>query len=390
MKKQAQKVPVDYLLLYVPFIIIVVIAIGLIPFLVFTSYRHLLPELVRFSVPFLSSFIIVIFITPLICCLARKYGCIDRSTKFKKDKIPTPLLGGVVIFLSFAVVLLAQKNLTIEMWSIFVGGAIIFLLGTMDDIYRLSSRVRLLGQLAATIIVMSAGLKVTFFPATWWGEGLTFLVTVFWVIGIINAMNFIDGADGLASGVAVISSLFFFLLTLHLTQLHVSVIAVIVMGAGLGFLCYNFKPAKIYLGDGGSAFLGFILAVIALFGGWSDKGPVVALGIPVTILSVLIFDMIYITISRIKNGQVKTFQEWLDYRGEDHFHHRLMKLGFGEREMVIFIYLICFLLGFSALIFEVVEGSFYTVVVLAQVATLFFLISLLMLVGRDPKIKTGV
>ena len=150
-------------------------------------------------------------------------------------------------------------------------------------------------------------------------------------------------------------------------------------------LFHNFKPATIYLGDGGSTFFGFLLASFALYGGWSSKGPVIALGIPVLILGVLIFDMCYITMSRIRNGKVTNIKEWLDYTGKDHFHHRLIQLGFSERQTVLFIYFACIISGLSALTLEHTYNWFYVAVLVLQSVLIFIIISLLMIVGRRLK-----
>jgi len=220
-------------------------------------------------------------------------------------------------------------------------------------------------------------------PHTPLGITIACLITLLWILGIINSVNFFDGADGLATGITFISSMFFFLITLHLQQYHVCLPAVILCGCCAGFFIFNFKPAKIYLGDGGSTFLGFILACLALYGGWSDRHPVVALGIPTLILGVLIFDMVYITISRISTGKVKSFREWLDYTGRDHFHHRLMDLGFSERNAVLFIFITCLTLGLGALQLEKAQTSYPVVIQIIQAVFIFLVITLLMLTGRE-------
>ena len=158
--------------------------------------------------------------------------------------------------------------------------------------------------------------------------------------------------------------------------------ASIFAGCCFGFLMFNYKPAKIYLGDGGSTLLGFLLASFALYGGWSENGIIVALGIPVLILGVLIFDMIYITLSRVKNGKVRTVREWLDYRDRDHFHHRLINIGLKEEDAVLFIFIICIILGLSALVLENTQFSYPAILLIIQGSLIFVVTSILMLVGR--------
>ena len=131
--------------------------------------------------------------------------------------------------------------------------------------------------------------------------------------------------------------------------------------------------------------MGFVLSSITLYGQWSEKGHVVALGIPLLILGVLVFDMTYITVSRVKNGSVKNLGEWLDYVGHDHFHHRLIHLGFKEEHAVIFIYIICTILGISALVLEKSQAAYHVVILSIQACLIFAAVIMLMLIGREKK-----
>jgi UDP-GlcNAc:undecaprenyl-phosphate GlcNAc-1-phosphate transferase len=350
---------------------------------ILTRYRHLVYPLLKYLLPGGLALFFALTLTPLCIKTARKFKIVDKNAADRKDKFATPLLGGLAIYLAFFITLFLYRPWTPQMMSIIIGGSIIFLLGTLDDIKPVSSTIRLIGQVTACLIVMKAGLVVTFMPDTLWGDIIAYVLTFIAILGIINATNFVDGVDGLAAGFTVISSLFFLLIALHLQQYPVVIISSVLIGSCLGFLFFNFKPAKIYLGDGGSTFLGFMLACIALYGGWSSWGPIIAIGIPVIILGVLIFDLFYITISRIKNGSVKNFKQWLDYRGRDHFHHRLINLGFKDHEAVLFIYAICIILGLSALVIEHARVSYPVVVLFIQALLIFLLISMLMLKGRQ-------
>ncbi len=355
-----------YILLFMAFL-------GTLNYYIVTRYSALIPSLIKCLMPALFAFFLTMVLVPL---------CMKAARKFHVKDGQVPLLGGIGIFVAFLTVASFHQPWTLQMKAIVAASTIMMVMGTIDDIKPLSSVFRLTGQVLACAIVIAGGLKVSFMPATWWGEVLASLITITWILGIVNATNFVDGVDGLAAGFTVIASIFFFLITFHLHQFSVSLIAAILIGCGLGFLIFNFKPAKIYLGDGGSTFMGFLLACLALYGGWSSWGPITALGIPVLILSVLIFDMIYITISRIKNGHVRNFREWLDYRGTDHFHHRLINLGFKEEEAVIFIYFTATILGLSALVIEHSHKSYPVVLLLIQAAMIFLNITILMLIGR--------
>ena len=370
---------------YLPFFVYFIVLSAFILLLkhyIGTRYHHFVPYLYDYFVPAFSTFVLVLIIMPLCIKIARFFNIQDASGGGKSHLIPTPLLGGLGIYAAFLIVALFYQPWSCPMTAIIIASSIIVIMGTVDDIRPLSSILRLLGQLLASGIVIAAGVKVSFFPSTWWGEALAVVITCIWILGIVNATNFVDGADGLAAGFAVIACIFFFLISLHVDQFSILLIASLLVGAGLGFLIFNFKPAKIYLGDGGSTFLGFMLACLSLFGCWSKWNPLIAAGIPIMILSVLIFDMIYITISRIKNGHVHNFREWLDYRGHDHFHHRLMHLGFREEAAVVFIYSTSIMMGLSALVIGYARTSFPVVVLVIQAIMIFVNITILMLIGR--------
>lgn len=330
----------------------------------------------------IMSFILVMFLTPWMIRLALKARIVDMPAARKIHKQPMPLLGGFGIFIAFFVTTVLFTDMSEQIRCILIGSGTMFLMGTLDDMYSLSSKVRLFGQLVASLIVISSGLMINFAQQGGW---LFFDIglTLFWIIGIINAFNFMDGMDGLATGIAMIVSGEFLMALLTGGQQNVLMLAAILMGGTMAFLFYNFKPAKIYLGDGGSTFLGFLLACLALLGEWSDKGPLIAFGVPALIFGVLIFDMIYITISRVRNGLVHNLQEWLDYTGKDHFHHRLVHMGFSERQAVIFIYLKFIILGLSAAVLRSTRNVNHVMVLLAQAVFIFSGVSALMLAGRN-------
>jgi UDP-GlcNAc:undecaprenyl-phosphate GlcNAc-1-phosphate transferase len=346
------------------------------------SYEHLWSVMVGFVGPFSAAVIAALILVPLMIVIAHKYRILDFPSERKIHLKPVPRLGGLGIIIGFWVVALMHMPLPVLSWAILLGGTIVGLLGVADDIRPLSSRIRLIGQLVAAVIVLSAGLSVSFMPKLWWGHVMAWTLSILWILGIVNAVNFADGLDGLASGMVGISASFFFLMAIYLRQTDVAFLAITLVGCCAGFLVFNFKPARIYLGDGGSTFLGFILACIALYGGWSSDGFVVAMGIPAIILGVFIFDMIYITIARIKNGSVRTFQQWLDFTGKDHFHHRLLSVGFSEKGAVCFIWLIHFVLGLNMLVLEKLKNPLAIFIMALQSAFVFTIILLLMRVGR--------
>jgi UDP-GlcNAc:undecaprenyl-phosphate/decaprenyl-phosphate GlcNAc-1-phosphate transferase len=346
------------------------------------AYHHLWGTVLLFRNPFFLALFFVVLLTPLMIFLAHRFNILDHPNERKLHSKPVPRLGGLGILIAFWAAALFHLPWNSEFTCIMLGGSIIAVMGIVDDIRGLSSVVRLGGQLLASAIVMSSGLIVSFMPHTPLGTLIAWLITLLWIIGIINALNFMDGLDGLASGMTMIAAFFFFLMAVYLRQLDVALLGAVLMGSAAGFLFYNFKPAKIYLGDGGSTFFGFMLACLALYGGWSNDGFIVALGVPTIILGVLVFDMIYITVSRIKNGEVKTFRQWLDYTGRDHFHHRLLSLGFSEVGAVLFIYLVCFILGLNVLVLERLRNPLGVGIQFFNAMLIFLLILSLMRTGR--------
>jgi len=329
----------------------------------------------------LFAFLLSFLLTPLIRLIATKLKILDHPDERKIHIQPIPLLGGLAIYISYVVTIFLNFAFSIELKGVVIGGTIILFIGLIDDIKRLSASWKLISQILASSMLIIFGVKLSFLPNTWWGNGGEILLTIIWVVGITNAVNFFDGMDGLATGLTAICSLCFFIVAVITRQSYLGYLTIALAGSCLGFLKFNFKPATIFLGDTGSTFLGFTLAGIAVMGGWAEKNPKVALSLPILILSVFIFDMIYITLARVLDGRVRNLKEWIEYTGKDHLHHRLVHLGFSETETVLFIYLIAACLGVSGInllatedlkiYFELLQG-FY----------IFIIIVILMLAGR--------
>lgn len=295
---------------------------------------------------------------------------------------PIPLLGGAVIYISFAFAIIHNSEFSLQLKGIALGATLIMLAGLIDDIFSLSAKLKLFIQIIATLIMIKYGVVLTFLPNVLWGQIGEILLTIFWVVGITNALNFMDGMDGLAAGITAISSFCFFIIALQTNQSYLAFLTIALVGACLGFLPYNFKPASIFLGDAGSAFLGFTLAGLGIMGAWSEGDPIVSFSIPILILGVLIFDMLYITIARIRAGKVRGLREWIEYIGKDHLHHRLFNLGLSEVKTVIFIYLLTLCLGISAIILREVSLIDASLLLLHTVI-LFGIVVILMLAGRS-------
>jgi len=330
---------------------------------------------------FLFAFLLSFLFTPVIRLVATRLKILDMPEKRKIHKQPIPLLGGVAIYISYVVTVFLNFSFSIELKGVIIGGTLILLVGLIDDIWNVSATLKLVSQILASSILIVSGVKLSFLPNNWWGNGGEILLTIIWVVGITNAVNFFDGMDGLAAGLTAICSLCFFIVAAITHQAYLGFLTIALAGSCLGFLKFNFKPATIFLGDTGSTFLGFTLAGIAVMGGWAEKNPKVALSLPILILSVFIFDMIYITIARSLDGKVRNLKEWIEYTGKDHLHHRLVNLGFSETETVLFIYLIAACLGVSGINLKT-NGDLKIYFELLQGFYIFIIVVILMLTGR--------
>lgn len=335
------------------------------------------------------------FFTPLCRLIALKLNILDRPDWRKVHTEPTPLLGGLAVYAAFMSSLLLNSVFLPGMKIFLVGATLIFMMGLADDIRPLPALLKLLLQILISLFVILLGhIKLTFFFGAVWADALNIPLTVLWMVGLTNAMNFFDGVDGLAGAMAIISALFLGLLAFNTDQPALGWFAVAVVGASLGFMPHNFRfgrSALIFLGDGGSTFLGFTLAGLAVLGRWSDTSHFVSITAPILVFGILIFDMAYVNLSRIKNGQARTLLELLTCVNKDHLHHRLMVMGFARKEVVFIISTMSACLGVSALII-MDQDLVQALLGLLQAALIIGLVVTLMLKGREmttPEVDRG-
>ena len=325
-------------------------------------------------------------LTPIFRNIAWKFEVLDIPNDRKSHKSATPLLGGAAVFSAFFMALLINGIYSRELAGILVGTVLLFGVGLLDDVREIRASFKLLLQIAATLIVVSQGVVLSVFP-TYWGEVgfiLNTALTVFWVVGITNAMNFFDGMDGMASGLGAIISFFLGVVAFQSDQPFIGWIAAAMMGACLGFIPYNLLKndrATIFLGDAGSTVIGFVLACVAVYGDWAEGRPVVALVSPLLIFWVLIFDMVYISVDRIVAGRVRSFRQWIEYVGKDHLHHRIAYVLGGARRAVFFIFLLNILLGVSSVVLRNAT-TVDALLILLQAAIIVIMISVLERRGR--------
>ena len=290
-------------------------------------------------------------LTPFVRLIALRAGAVDHPDARKRHASPTPKLGGVAVIAAVVLVMGQRPLLDRQILSVAVCALVLMLAGVVDDSRGLSATLRLLLQVACAAIVIESGVRMHLVPGPA-GTAANVVLSILWIVGITNAYNFIDGIDGLA---ASLGALIAFLLTLSARGAAQPVLAgvcAILAGALLGFLPYNLrrgKPASVFLGDSGSASVGFLLAALAIKQDWAGGDPLIALAAPVLIFSVLIYDMIRTTATRIASGRVRSFREWIDYVGRDHIHHRFSDLLGGSRPALVLILALALGLGLSAL-----------------------------------------
>lgn len=316
----------------------------------------------------LIPFIFVVLIIPLIKKIAFHVGALDIPNKRKVHKTPMPRLGGLGIYVGFLLGYMIFGEQTTMMNSILIGSFLLLITGIIDDIKPLKAKYKLIGQILAVLIVVFYGklllTDISFFGFNMDFKFLSYPITILFMLGCINCMNLIDGLDGLAGG---ISSIFF--LTIGIiaylqgrTGLTV-VLTFIMLGSTLGFLVHNFNPAKIFMGDSGSMFLGFIISIITLLGFKSIITSSII--IPLCILIVPILDTLCAILRRKLKG------ESISTPDKSHFHHQLLRRNFGVKGTVLIIYLITALFSLASIIWLLVDH---------QVGYIFYMILTLILI----------
>ena len=332
------------------------------------------------------------FAAPFCRMLALRLDILDKPNWRKIHDRPTPLLGGLAVYLAFSAAILINDVYYPGMKVLLFGASLIFVMGLVDDMRPLPALLKFILQLLIALMVIFFGdIQLTFFYRASWSPLVNIPVTLLWIVGLTNAMNFFDGVDGLAAALSIISALFLGIIAFLTDQPALGWFAVALVGACIGFMPHNFKlgqSASLFLGDAGSTFLGFTLAGLAVMGKWSETSHFVSLSAPILIFGILIFDMVYVNLSRIKNRQAKNFLELLTCANKDHLHHRLIFLGFARKEVVLLISTISVCLGVSALIImkqniiEALLGLFQAVLIIGLIVTF-------MLKGRErvPKEK---
>lgn len=300
----------------------------------------------RYILAFILAFIIVYLIMPILMKLSLKYNFTDKPTKRKKHRGEIPLCGGIGMFIGFFIVYLIINNntsVTEKMW-VFISASLILIIGLADDYYKAHGKEfpiypRLIIQLLAAALIFKAGIAFRGFANPFTGEYITlnpiiqFLLTITWIFGVTTVINWSDGMDGLAGGLSFISAITFAGVALILGQSESIIMSLIVSGIVVGFLMYNKYPAKIFMGDSGANFLGFLLSIIALDGAFK-QATVMSLFIPILALAVPIFDNIFVILKRFSEGK-PVYQA-----DRSQIHYRLEAKGFSIKQVVTYINII--------------------------------------------------
>lgn len=329
----------------------------------------------------LISGLFVYFAMPLFRRLAIRFRIMDFPGKRKVHKRVTPLIGGVAIYCGLVLALFFNPGTIEKTWVFLSASTAILLLGLGDDAKGLSAKFRLLVQFLASLSVVLFCDRINFLPPSVWGDFIEITISLVWMIGVTNAFNYLDGLDGLAAGSAVINLGCFAFILSRTGQPHLLAISAALAGSCIGFLPHNFRAKKVFLGDAGSTFLGFVLAGIGLLGYWAEGDPV-KISIPILILGVPIFDMIFTTVMRIAQKKIGNVSQWLKYAGKDHFHHYLVDLSLTPAGSVVFIYFTTLALGISALMVSNYSLPIMAFLSIFQASIVLGMIGILIVFGK--------
>ena len=332
-------------------------------------------------------FLVVVLIMPVIIKIANHVNALDIPNERKVHKVPIPRLGGLAIFIGFLIGYMVFCKPTTQMNSILIGSFFIILLGIFDDIKSLTPLIKFGGQILAAIIVVYYG-NIVMQDISAFGLYIDFSIfakpiTIIFIVSVINCMNLIDGLDGLAGGIATI---FFITIAIISNILGTyfgldSSLTLIMIGATLGFLLYNFHPAKIFMGDSGSMFLGYIISVISLLG--FKNVTLTSFIVPVLILAIPILDTLFAIIRRVLKGE--SFAK----ADKEHFHHQILKMAGNQTKTVLIIYLIQILFSIASIVYVLRNPMLGKIVYVILLVIIIWLIASTNIVFDRKKISEG-
>lgn len=328
---------------------------------------------------FLIPFALSLFFTPIIRIIAVKNGLVSYPRADRWHKKPTAILGGASIYLSSIISFFLLNTPSKNVWGLILGGTILFVVGLIDDKFHLAPYTKLFTQILAGCMAIFSGILLGF-PVN---NLLSIPLTLLWIVGVTNSFNLLDNIDGLAAGIAAISSLMLFFSSSVFSNNPLSIYAIVLSGAALGFLPYNFNPAKIFMGDSGSMFLGYSLAVISISGTTRHlSNLLITMLVPVFILSVPIFDTIFVMMIRTIQGR-RIFEG-----GKDHTSHHLVTLGLSQRKTVLLLYFVSIIFGLIAISYARLNAFVISIITtIAIIILLYFGLFLSEVNARDEMQK---
>ncbi len=339
----------------------------------------------RIFIAFLVGLAVALLVTPLTKKIAMRLGVYDKPDARKVHTGAMTRLGGIGIYCGFLAGVLVYGEFTPTLWGVLLSSTIIVAVGFIDDVKNISPKMKLLGQVVGAVVLMLFGVHLEYItnPITeniidlgLWGYPLTLI----WLVGISNAVNLIDGLDGLAAGVSGIAALSLAVVSLAKGMFISGALAIILVGGILGFLRFNFHPAKLFMGDCGSLFLGFILGVLSLLG-LSEGATIISLFIPIMVLGIPILDTLFAIIRRKLNHK-PIFEA-----DRGHLHHQLLDRGFDHKDTVLLIYGITFLLGSFAVLVTLLTSIYSIVVLVLASALIFFAAAKIGILGRKEQFE---
>lgn len=363
-----------------------------------------------YLIVFLEAFGISVILVPAIIRIALKWKVVDHPGERKVHHKPKPLLGGAAIFWSFILVIVGNlvllhflgntewvqsrfplfnrwrpllSHVVPKLVLILSGGCFMHLFGILDDFFKekMTYLPKFIVQIVIAFVVALLGIRVDFMPH----PALDILVTVLWIVGITNSFNLLDNMDGLTGGVSAICGVILFYIALLQGQIFFAFILAALAGSCLGFLIFNFNPSKIFMGDGGSLFLGFIFGTLTVTGSYvvPSSGSLMPVAIPVLVLSIPLYDTFSVIFIRWRENRP------LFVGDKKHFSHRLVEIGMSHKNAVLFIYLVCLCVGIPAILLPYLSVA-ASLLVLFQAVIIYALITILIAIGRQNQAKNPV
>lgn len=326
---------------------------------------------------FIASLILSLLLTWISIPVLKMLNIMDKPDSRKIHTHPVPRMGGFAIYIAFVAPMINIMYFDNTEKGIILGSGIALIIGAIDDIWGVPAVIKLLALMLLTVLVWKYGV-ITHMPL---GTGrlrevINLGITMLWLAGVCSAINAVDHMDGLAVGLASIAAFAYLAVSVQTNQIFWGLMSVSLIGSLLGFLWFNRNPAKIFMGDSGSFFLGFSLASIGIMGGWSEN-PIKAAIIPFAILSIPIIDLIYVVAMRKFTGTTKSLRESITYCGKDHIGHRFCDLGFSQARSVRIICLLSITVAISALAVKS-AGNFESLLLLVQILLIYVVIFILL------------